>query len=270
MSDHDLGSLFVVPDDATWLLRRAPALSPRIDPLVATQLQLLSLSSMVEGSSLQHCFPTTVEDLDPVESLPRVAPFPTRRRMERRSNVGKDEASDEIVFTWFEKSQIQLGTLVPEDMKPEVMRTFYTWRDLGIEDVKDLPATDLITHRVRLRPGTKPWNRSKRVHWSPGKRYWLDRIVQEGAEAGLYESTVAANGDLSDWSAEPKVVPKGDNPDEWAEPRFTVNYHNVDEYNPGVNISYLRDVHEHLSNPAIGSLSSFDLKHGILGNTSTS
>lgn len=95
-----------------------------------------------------------------------------------------------IMSEWSEKSHIQLGTLLSNDLRCELTRTLYTWRDLGIEDVKDLPATDLITHRVRSWPGTKPWHRSRRVYWSLGRWFWLDRIVQEGIEAGLDESTV--------------------------------------------------------------------------------
>ncbi|KAI0888858.1 uncharacterized protein GGS22DRAFT_184433 [Annulohypoxylon maeteangense] len=68
--------------------------------------------------------------------------------------------------------------------------------------------TDLYVHRVRLKPGLKPWNRSKRRHWTPPQKYWLTKLTQECLDAGLYESSMAANGHLSDWIAQPVLVAK--------------------------------------------------------------
>ncbi|KAI0384537.1 hypothetical protein F5Y04DRAFT_277913 [Hypomontagnella monticulosa] len=61
----------------------------------------------------------------------------------------------------------------------------------------------------------------------------------------MSESMKAASGDLSDWNAEPVLVQK-----------------DPEEDVPGANITYLKDVHEHLSHPDIGSYSKFGLKHG--------
>lgn len=145
------------------------------------------------------------------------------------------------------------------------MRTFYTYRILGASSILDLPPTDLFQHRVRLKPNTPPWNKSKRKHWSVPQKYWLDKLVQEGIDAGMYEPCITANGELSDWAAQPVLVDKDRDaaePDPWAEPRLTFNYRNVEEDVPGTNITLLSDVHEHLSHPGIGSYSIFDLKHG--------
>ena len=106
--------------------------------------------------------------------------------MIRRKIVESPEVSDGTILDLSQKSQIQLGTLVPDNMRSEVMRTLYTWRDLGIEDVKDFALAP--SHGTGL-------------NVSIGQR------DEEGVEARLHESTVAANGGLSDWSAEPKVVP---------------------------------------------------------------
>ncbi|KAK1828104.1 CoA-transferase family III domain-containing protein [Podospora conica] len=45
----------------------------------------------------------------------------------------------------------------------------------------------------------------------------------------MYESTVLANGRLSEWSAEPNLVDKSDNPKPGDEPRLTINYSRVKE-----------------------------------------
>lgn len=86
-------------------------------------------------------------------------------------------------------------------------------------------------------------------------------MVQEGIDPEIFESIMAANGCLSQSYAEPKLVPKSDTATEWDEPRLTINYSRIEEDLPGTNITYLREVHKHLSNPRIGCLSIFGLKH---------
>jgi hypothetical protein len=66
----------------------------------------------------------------------------------------------------------------------------------------------------------------------------MNKLVSEGLQAGMYEYTVAANGCLSDWSAEPVMVVK-DETDPWAEQRLTINYSHVTETLPGTGVPLL-------------------------------
>lgn len=185
-------------------------------------------------------------------------PFPTKRRIWRRET---DLATPlEVVKTWFEGSGIQLGPLVADDMREDVMRTFYTYRDLEGTTVADIPPTDLFVHKPRLKEGTRPWNRSPRRRWTEPQAYWMNRLVNEGLAAGMFESTVAANGELSAWSAEPVMV-QTDLTDPWAEQRFTTNYSHVTEDLPGIAIPLLADLHDKLSDPRVKAYCKFDLKH---------
>ncbi|XDG01516.1 hypothetical protein ABKA04_001131 [Annulohypoxylon sp. FPYF3050] len=124
------------------------------------------------------------------------------------------------------------------------MRVWYTYRDCGASTIADMATpTDLYVH----------------------KRYWLDKLTTECLEAGMYEPTMSANGQLSDWTAQPVLVAKdreAEIQDPWLEPRMTVNYSKVEEDLPGTNLPLLADLHAHLSDPRIGSISKFDLKHG--------
>ena len=251
-----MGPVTLVPRGLEPLSVAAPRLTTTL-PGASEFRTLLSLSTCVEPDTLQECFPETCEE----EAPSPVVSFPTSRRVHRRRVPSPAETPDDQVERWFEDSGIQLGPLVPPELVPEVKRTFFAWRDLNATTVKDIPPTDLIVHRVRLKPGVLPWNRSRRKHWSPGRQYWLNKLVQEGIDAGMFESTVAANGSLSDWSAEPNLVDKFEGATEWDEPRLTLNYSNVEENMPGINITYLRDVYTHLSYPSIGCFSTFDLKH---------
>lgn len=67
----------------------------------------------------------------------------------------------------------------------------------------------------------------------------------------MFEPTVTANGRLSEWSAEPILVPKEGSTSEWDEPRLAVHCRNVHETLSDINITYKSDVHERLAHPAI-------------------
>lgn len=80
----------------------------------------------------------------------------------------------------------------------------------------------------------------------------------------MYEPCITANGELSDWAAQPVLVNKDRDaaePNPWAKPRLTFNYRNVKEDVSGINITLLSNVHEHLSYLGIGLYSIFNLKH---------
>jgi hypothetical protein len=44
-----------------------------------------------------------------------------------------------------------------ETARRAVLSLLYSYRDLNDTDLIDLPATPLISHKVRLAPGTKPY-----------------------------------------------------------------------------------------------------------------
>lgn len=169
----------------------------------------------------------------PIAETPSSFPFPTARRVYRREADWSIPLSD--VTSWFGSCGVILGPLVFSSMVEEITRTFHAHRDLNASSVADIPATDLYVHVPRLKDGVKPWARSPRKRWSEPQKYWLNRLVQEGIKSGMYESTIACNGQMSDWCAEPVLVPK-DESNLWAEQRLTFNYSHVDEEMPGTQL----------------------------------
>ncbi|KAI1872008.1 uncharacterized protein JN550_004211 [Neoarthrinium moseri] len=192
------------------------------------------------------------------------AAFPTSRRVVRREISTYTSVPRETVDEFWKNAKVNLGPLVPEDLKDEIKRVCFTYKDLFATKLEDIPPTDLYVHRVRMRDDAKPFQ-SKRKSWTTPQKYWLDKLLQEGIDAGMYESTMAANGKLSDWSSQPVLVAKdrdAEHPDPWEEPRLTFNFRKIEEEMPGTFIPLLADIHKDLSDPRIGSYSSFDLKHG--------
>jgi transposase InsO family protein len=184
--------------------------------------------------------------------------FPTTRRMSRRP---LSDATDEIISTWFDQCGIQLGPLLTDvAMINRVKRLLYTYQDLNATELQHIKATDLYTHRVRLKPETPPWKSSRKKQLTPNQSYWLQKILNEGIACGMYERTITANGELSDWNAEAVVVPKPGEP-EGGEMRITFNYRNVHENMPGTFLQLTSEVHDYLSDPRHGCFMQYDIKH---------
>jgi hypothetical protein len=98
---------------------------------------------------------------------------------------------------WADKKEIKPTDRRPgESEKMDVLRLLYTYKDPSATDLRDLPATELIQHRVLPREDTKPHN-TKNRQFTHDKEWWIRKIVQEGMECGKYEKTATANGRLS-------------------------------------------------------------------------
>ncbi|POS83490.1 hypothetical protein EPUL_004983, partial [Erysiphe pulchra] len=217
------------------------------------------LSSKVESlwsdTSPSHCLPgSNVENLH--ES--KIPCYPEVRRSVVRE---LSEASQEVIDEWIKNTGVKIGILM-KDQRDKLARLLYPYKDLNSTGVEDLPFTDLYVHRVRLKEGTKPFSRIKQRRWPPGKEFWMRRIISDGLKFGLYESTIRANGKLSDWNAMAQLVDKSDNPDEWDEPRLTFDYQNVKEDKLGCFVELLSRCHDYLGDPSHEMFFKLDLKNG--------
>lgn len=87
-------------------------------------------------------------------STPSTKSFPTERRVNHRP-IGYATPISEV-RSWSNEVGVVLGPLCPADIHDDVLRLLYTYRHLQGGKLDDLPPTDLIQHRVRLKPGTQP------------------------------------------------------------------------------------------------------------------
>jgi hypothetical protein len=143
-----------------------------------------------------------------------------------------------------------------------MLKLCYHYRHLNNNDLSNLPFTDLITHKVRLKPNTRPYNKRHQKRWSPVKEAWLRKLILQNIEGGIYESTVSANGELSNWNAQAVLVNKVKNPDPNNEPRLTFNYRNVHKDMPECALILASKVHNYLSDPRHEYFLSANIKHG--------
>ena len=203
----------------------------------------------------------------PIPSFPH-APlrqaFPARRVV-RRSLLQHPSLAE--LEEWASKLGLEpvLGPLITTAaQRLRVLQLLWQYKHLNREDLRDLPCTDLITHRVRIAPGTKPASSKFQKRWPAHTEWWLRKLVQDGLEGGVYELTEPANGRLSLWNARAVMVDKVEDPKPTDEPRMTFDYSRVTELLPGTHMELSSKVHDHLANPRHGCLFSADLKHAYL------
>ncbi|OQO11727.1 hypothetical protein B0A48_03454 [Cryoendolithus antarcticus] len=159
---------------------------------------------------------------------------------------------------WATEKGLVLGPLVPAEDRLEVLQTFWTYRDVESTGLETLgPPTDLITHRTRVKPGTPIYKARAKV-MAREKEWWYRKFAMDGLQSGMYERTVYANGQLSQWGADPVLVKKEGKD----MPRLTFNYHYVWEEPPGNQMQLSREAHAFLSLPSHHCFSSLDLKNG--------
>ena len=195
--------------------------------------------------------------------MPR-EPFPSRRP--ERPVLGS-HPPDDVLEDWVQQQDLEqvLGPLIPSQTdRLAVLRLLYQYKHLNGEGFENLPCTDLITHRVSITLGTKPFAARFQKRWPPTTEWWMRKLVQDGLLGGVYELTEPANGRLSQWNARAVMVDKSDNPKPSDEPRMTFDYSRVHEDFPGTYVELSSKVHDHLSNPRHGCLFKADLKHAYL------
>ena len=170
----------------------------------------------------------------------------------------------EEMETCIKELKVQIGPLVPsQEAYQTVIQLLYQFRHLNSADLTNLPPTDLIVHRVKLAPGTKPHSVPQR-RWPPHMEWWLRKLVQDGIRGGVYERTDLIDGRLSPWNARAVLVDKVKNPTPQDELQMTYNYSKVIEELPGVHMNLMSGCHDYLSNPRHGCYMVADLKHAYL------
>ena len=137
------------------------------------------------------------------------AGYPTSRRpIDFRRELTTE--SWEVVSEWFDNSGITVGSTARKQMKSpdpdeaqSTARLFYTWKDLFVEDLVAMPATDLVTHSIPTWDDAIPV-RARDKLYTPKERKWMDRVIPQMLQSGVIDHSV------SPWCHRTKFVPKKD------------------------------------------------------------
>ena len=181
--------------------------------------------------------------------------FSTTRRVTRRKlNISQ---LSELLKKWAENEKITLKSAIPNAAsRLKILQLIWTYRDVEAKELKKIPITDLIVHRVTSRPGLKPYN-AKQHRFTPDKKWWYQTIIQKDIETDMYERTVIANDRTSQWKTASVLIPKPDQ----TESRLTFNYHFVYEKLAGSMMKLAQRTHDLLDRPGHRMFFAADMKH---------
>ncbi|KAL3247644.1 hypothetical protein ABHI18_012339, partial [Aspergillus niger] len=103
---------------------------------------------------------------------------------------------------WMQENQSLIGDAVQESRQWRVVSlVLYTWRDLFVTDVRDMPVTRLVTHRIPTYPWVRP-KASKLALYNQEEIEWQRTNLPPMVEARIIR------GCISPWSAKTKFPPK--------------------------------------------------------------
>ena len=115
-----------------------------------------------------------------------------------------------IVEEWFKRFRVTIGPMADEAQNStdqataeKTARLFYTWRDLFVDDMVEMPATDLVTHVIPTSEGVVP-RRARDKLYTLREREWMDWNIPKMLEAGIIDYSISL------WCHRTKFVPKKD------------------------------------------------------------
>lgn len=120
----------------------------------------IAISSHVSANATTElCQQTSNDHLNRCAMFPLPSRPVIRRKMDLAPSIHQLEM-------WAGSTGVRPGPLIssPTD-RERVLRLFYTYRDLNGNNLMDLPCTDLIVHRVKLLPSTKPVSVKSQKRW---------------------------------------------------------------------------------------------------------
>lgn len=96
-----------------------------------------------------------------INSISLFTTFPIIRRVKRTFHKDDDEAEINSINLeeWGALINIGIGSRVFSVDRKRMLRLCYYYRHFNGNNLSDLPFTNLIIYRIRLKPGTRPYNK---------------------------------------------------------------------------------------------------------------
>ena len=105
------------------------------------------------------------------------------------------------ILTWFKTSKLRIGSHLPVPDRERILRVLYTWKDIFLDDVRQLEETDLVQHSIPTKAGTRPY-RAREPLYTPREVGWQLENIPKVPKAGIITYT------SSPWSAKSRFVLK--------------------------------------------------------------
>jgi hypothetical protein len=149
----------------------------------------------MEGNTMEEGNAESEGELQ--EAFGNTLGFPTQRRPAESKRSIDIISSDEEILKWFnqnEEKKIQVGEQLMEAEKSQALQLLYTWKDQFCSDVRKLPATDMIEHRI---PTIKCHPvRMKPKLYTSGKYSFLSKLTEAWESYRRFGGTIESCSSL--------------------------------------------------------------------------
>ena len=122
-------------------------------------------------------------------------PFPTQRRIERRV-WDSSFMVDAVHEQWLSEAGIRIGQHLTAHERAQAIQLLWTWKDVFVDQVHDLPATDLVVHMIPTVPHAKPYRARDPIYAKDEVRWQMTElpkmigtIVDRGASPWVAKTT---------------------------------------------------------------------------------
>lgn len=112
------------------------------------------------------------------------------------------------MLVWVKYKDIILeDAIFIHQIRYDLLQLIWVYQNVGAMHLKDIPPTNLITHRIQPHEKTKIHN-AKYKKLLKDYEWWLYCIIEKSMDTRIYEKMVFANGYLSKWNANLVFIPK--------------------------------------------------------------
>ena len=118
-----------------------------------------------------------------------------KRRVQRLSVDANERPSEQGLRGWVKEVELRIGPHTDtKERQLKVLRLLWTYRHLNGGALDKLMPIDLTVHRSNfIEPLPKHCVATQRI-WPPVQEQWMKKLVRQGLEGGVLESTILANG----------------------------------------------------------------------------
>ena len=195
----------------------------------------------------------TTLDIDVVVDNFTFTSFFTQRRFIRRTI--DESQSLKFLEEWNKIQKIEIERDISNSKRLKFLQLIWIYRDATVNDIVEIFATNLITHRVHSRQNLKSYvtRQSRLIN---DKKWKFRKIIQKSIDANMYEKTVTTNDRISQFNSLFKLTSKKSEKN-----RLIFNYHYIYENSQRNTMKLFKKIQKLISNSKWKMFFEIDMKH---------
>ena len=111
---------------------------------------------------------------------------PTARRPIDFRRSWPEPIDPECLQAWLDQAKIGIGSQLTELEREQAIGLLYHWRDLFVEEMNDIQATDFVVHTIPTFPNERPL-RAREPYYAPDEVHWQVNVLPQMFRGGIIQ-----------------------------------------------------------------------------------